>query len=147
MSTVRQVLYGLALLGALALLLWAQSQRIAAADKNTELAQQRADTATTEADLSTARAVMLRSTLDDERAAQVGLRKLQDELRTGLARRQKTIEELTRENKDLRDWAQQLLPDVARGLRERPAIIGAAGYRDWMSGRGAVHAAGDGATP
>lgn len=143
MSTLRQALYGVALLAAIALLVWAQSQRIEVADKNAELANQAADAARDRATRSEATAIQLQASLQEERTAQIKLRSVQDQLRQGLATRQQMIEDLKRENADLRLWADQPLPYAARRLRERPAITGAAAYRDWVSGRGALHTVGD----
>ena len=143
MSTLRQVLYGIALLGALALLIWGQEARINVAESKTELAKIAAKTAREDADRNLATAKTLTDTLKQERDAQSLLRSQQDQLRLGLAKRERTIEELKRENTELRDWAAQPLPDAARRLRERPALTGAAAYRDWLSGRGAVRAASD----
>ncbi|MNC11926.1 hypothetical protein D3C75_596370 [compost metagenome] len=144
MSTLRQALYGFALLGALALLMWGQEQRIAIADKNTELAEKDLKAARGEADQNLATANTLRDTLQQERDTQANLRTQQDQLRQGLANRERTIEALKRENSELRIWADQLLPDAARRLRKRPALTGADAYRQWLSGRGAVPPAGDG---
>ncbi len=143
MSTLRQALYGLALLGALALLIWVQETRIDIAEGKTERAQDAAKTARDDADRNLKTANTLADTLKQERENQGALRTQQDLLRQGLAKRERTIEELKRENSELRDWATQLLPDAARRLRERPAITGAAAYRDWLSGRGAVPPASD----
>jgi len=142
-STLRQFLYGVALLGALALLIWTQELRITVADKNTELATQDAKTAREDADRNLATAKTVQATLEQERSAQTTLRTQQDQLRQGLAKRELTIEALKRENAELRDWAAQSLPDAARRLRERPALTGADAYRQWLSGRGAVHPAGN----
>jgi len=142
-STLRQALYGLALLGALALLIWVQETRIDVAEGKIERAQDSAKTARDDADRNLKTANTLADTLKQERENQGALRTQQDLLRQGLAKRERTIEELKRENSELRDWATQLLPDAARRLRERPAITGAAAYRDWLSGRGAVPTAGD----
>ncbi|MCK7396589.1 Rz-like lysis system protein LysB [Enterobacter bugandensis] len=50
-----------------------------------------------------------------------------------LRHRQHRIEELKRENEDLRRWADTPLPaDIIR-LRERPALAGGAAYREWLS--------------
>lgn len=55
-----------------------------------------------------------------------------------LRRRQHRIEELKRENEDLRRWADAPLPaDIIR-LRERPALAGGAAYREWLSKSDAV---------
>lgn len=59
--------------------------------------------------------------------------------------RQRRIEELKRENEDLRHWADTPLPaDIIR-LRERPALTGGAAYRQWLSASDAV-LAGAGST-
>ena len=143
MSTLRQALYSFALLGALALLIWGQQQRIDVAEGQTERANDAVKTARKDADRNLATATTLTATLKQERENQSALRAQQDQLRLALAKRARTIEELKRENDELRDWAAQPLPDVARRLRERPALTGAAAYRDWLSGRGAVPAASD----
>ncbi|MDD0986599.1 Rz-like lysis system protein LysB [Pseudomonas shahriarae] len=143
MSTLRQALYGVALLGALALLIWGQQQRINVAEGNTELAKAAALAARADADRNLTTVNTLTNTLKQERNAQSALRTQQDQLRQGLAKRERTIEELKLENAELRTWATQPLPDVARRLRERPALTGADAYRQWMSGRGAVPVAGD----
>ncbi|MBL5920754.1 LysB family phage lysis regulatory protein [Lelliottia amnigena] len=61
------------------------------------------------------------------------------ELTTALLRnRQHRIEELKRENEDLRRWADTALPaDIIR-LRARPALAGGAAYREWLSEGDAV---------
>ena len=143
MSTLRQALYGFALLGALALLIWGQQQRIDVAEGQTERANDAVKTARKDADRNLATVTTLTATLKQERENQSALRAQQDQLRLALAKRARTIEELKRENDELRDWAAQPLPDVARRLHERPALTGAAAYRDWLSGRGAVPVAGD----
>ncbi|SUF99668.1 regulatory protein [Salmonella enterica subsp. enterica serovar Hartford] len=49
-----------------------------------------------------------------------------------LRQRQRRIEELKRENEDLRRWADTPLPaDIIR-LRERPTLTGGAAYRQWL---------------
>ncbi|MFI8430674.1 Rz-like lysis system protein LysB [Pseudomonas sp. NPDC078863] len=143
MSTLRQALYGIALLGALALLIWGQQQRIDAAEGKTARANDAAKTAREDANRNLAIVNTLTTILQQERESQSALRAQQDQLRQALAKRARTIEELKLENDELRDWAAQPLPDAARRLRERPALTGAAAYRDWLSGRGAVPVAGD----
>ena len=143
MSTLRQALYGIALLGALALLIWGQQQRIDVAEGNTELAKAAAEAARADADRNLTTANTLTNTLKQERDAQSTLRTQQDQLRQGLAKRERTIEELKLENAELRTWATQPLPDAARRLRERPALTGADAYRQWMSDRGTVPVASD----
>lgn len=143
MSTLRQALYGVALLGALALLIWGQEARIDVAEGKTDLAKAAAKTARDDADRNLETAKTLTATLKQERDAQSLLRSQQDQLRQGLAKRERTIEVLKRENDEFRKWADQPLPDAARRLRERPALTGADAYRDWLSGRDAMRAAGD----
>ncbi len=143
MSTLRQALYGVALLASIALLIWGQSQRIEVADIRAEQADQAASAARDRATRSEETAAQLQTSLQKERAAQTKLRGVQDQLRQGLAARQRTIQDLKRENAELRLWADQPLPDAARRMRQRPAITGAAAYRDWLSGRGALHPVGD----
>lgn len=47
--------------------------------------------------------------------------------------RQRRIEDLKRENEDLRRWADAPFPaDIIR-MRERPALAGGAAYREWLS--------------
>ncbi|HHT0061976.1 TPA: Rz-like lysis system protein LysB [Raoultella planticola] len=55
-----------------------------------------------------------------------------------LRSRQRRIEDLKRENEDLRRWADAPLPaDIIR-MRERPALAGGAAYREWLSQGDAV---------
>lgn len=55
-----------------------------------------------------------------------------------LRNRRHRIEELKRENQDLRLWADTPLPaDIIR-LRERPVLAGGAAYREWLSESDAV---------
>nr|WP_256344321.1 Rz-like lysis system protein LysB [Pseudomonas sp. D6002] len=125
------------------LLIWVQETRIDVAEGKTEQAQDAAKTARDDADRNLKTANTLADSLNQERNAQGTLRAQQDQLRQRLATRERTIEELKRENDELRKWADQPLPDAARRLRERPALTGAAAYRDWLSGRGAVPLASD----
>ena len=143
MSALRQVLYGLALLGALALFIWGQQQRINVARQATELAQHDAKAAREDAARNLNTATTLNRTLNLERQAQSQLRGLHDQLRQGVAQRELQIEGLKRENTALHHWAAQPLPDIARRLRERPALIGADAYRQWLSGGGAMPTASD----
>jgi len=76
MSALRQVLYGLALLGALALFIWGQQQRINVARQATELAQHDAKAAREDAARNLNTATTLNRTLNLERQAQSQLRGL-----------------------------------------------------------------------
>ncbi|HEN3639523.1 Rz-like lysis system protein LysB [Yersinia enterocolitica] len=50
-----------------------------------------------------------------------------------LAERNSKIKRLSRENEALRRWADTPLPDDIIRLRQRPALTGAADYRQWLS--------------
>lgn len=143
MTRLRQLAYGVVLLAALAGLLYAQHQRLLLAKSATDRAVDRADRA--EQDSARRQAIIddLDAALTAERHAQQELRKQQGWIRQQLADRQQQIKELTHENQQLRDWSTTDLPATARRLRARPAITGAAGYQDWLSGSGALHIAGD----
>lgn len=52
---------------------------------------------------------------------------------TLLRDRQRRIEELKRENEELRIWDNSRLPDAVVRLRKRPAIAGGESYREWLS--------------
>ena len=70
--------------------------------------------------------------------AQMQLYAAAEETSALLRSRQRRIEELKRENEDLRRWADTPLPaDIIR-LRERPALAGGAAYREWLSQSDAV---------
>lgn len=136
-----------ALLAVSALGLWGWSQKTLL-DSEKQTSEGLADklgTAQAAARDNLATANTLKATLEREREDQAKLLKLQSELRTGLANRERLIEDLKHENDELRLWADRPLPDAARRLRQRPAFTGADAYRQWMSSSSAVPAAGDGA--
>ena len=138
MITLRQGLYSAALLGALALLLWGSYQRIEAEQGRTDLVQEKLDTVNARVERDATTITTLRTNLADERQAQTTLQQTGQDLRRELDVRKQQIKELKRENAELREWAIAQLPAAARRLRQRPAIIGAAAYRDWLSGRNAL---------
>lgn len=142
-----RILLPIALVAGLALYIWGLGNRLDAAQADLSLANGRADQAARLAALHQANAERIAGQLSDERSAQAKLRTEQNALRRSLATRQQQIEDLTRENQELRGWADQLLPAAARGLRQRPDLTGAAAYRQWLSGRGAVPTAADPAGP
>jgi len=139
MTTLRQALYGAALLGALALLLWGNHQRSQAEQGRTAAAQEKLATVNARVERDATTIATLRTTLADERQAQTTLQQLGQDLRRELDVRKQQIKELKRENAELREWAVVQLPAAARRLRQRTAITGAAAYRDWLSGRNALH--------
>jgi LysB family phage lysis regulatory protein len=143
MITPHRVLYTLALLAALAWAVWVQTLRLDAAQARADQAISLLDQSKEQTRQVVAHANTLATELSKERSAQASLRSTQNLLRQGLTDREHQIEALKRENTDLRRWASQPLPDAARRLRQRPAITGAAAYRAWLSGSGALPPAGD----
>lgn len=139
MTTLRQALYGAALLGALALLLWGNHQRSEAEQGRTALAQEQLANVNARIERDATTITTLRTTLASERQAQAALQQTGQDLRRELDVRKQQIKELKRENAELREWADAQLPAAARRLRQRPAITGADAYRDWLSGRNALH--------
>lgn len=123
---------------------WGQQLRLGAAQEKAERLSAEVTAALGTARSNLAAATELKTTLERERQSQAHLLKLQSDLRMGMTARERQIEELKHEIKELQDWAGQPLPDAARRLRERPAIIGADAYRQWLSGSGALQPAGDG---
>lgn len=146
---LRTGLLALALLaaGAAALWGWEQQHQVATAKEASKRLEDQLSRTQQERDQNLAIANQLKSELARERDSQAKLLALQGELRQGLAKRERVIEVLKHENQQLREWADQPLPDAARRLRERPALTGADAYRQWLSGSRPVSAAGDGADP
>lgn len=122
---------------------WGQQKLLDTEQEKTKSLQEKVDTALGNASRNLATANELKSTLERERESQALLLKLQGELRQSLADRQHLIVSLTNENKELRQWVIQPLPDTARRLRERPTLTGANAYREWLSGGRAVHSPGN----
>ncbi|MBI6601665.1 MULTISPECIES: Rz-like lysis system protein LysB [Pseudomonas] len=139
MSRLRQIAAVIALFSALALLLWGLHQRSQAEQGRTALAQEKLATVNARVERDATTITTLRTNLADERQAQTTLQQTGQDLRRELDVRKQQIKELKRENAELREWAAAQLPVAARRLRQRPAITGADAYRDWLSGRNALH--------
>jgi len=139
-TTLRQSLYGLALIVALAGLVWIQQQRVQIAQGETKLATNRALQAEQQSVARQQTIGELTTALATERTSQQHLQAQQSDIRQQLRTSQQRIEALTRENEELRQWADVELPAIARSLRDRPAITGAADYQAWLSRRNALHA-------
>jgi LysB family phage lysis regulatory protein len=129
---------------ALALLFWGQHQRLEVEKAKSANAVERLQTVQERSDRQAATFVRLDAEVQAERAAQAALRTTQNQLRQNLAESLNQIQELEHANAELADWSRQPLPDAARRLRERPAITGAAEYRDWLSRRRALPPASGG---
>lgn len=145
MTTARQLLYGLALVAALCLLVWIQQQRIDTAQAQAELASGRLQTAKQRNANQAATITRLTGEVAAQRLDQFALQQSLSDLRQAHATDQLKKKERRREDPTHETWAAQPLPDAARRLHQRPAITGAAGYRQWLSGRDALHAGASGA--
>ncbi len=140
MTTARQLLYGLALVGALCLLIWMQQQRIDTAQAQADLASERLQTAQQRNARQAATIIHLTGEVATQRLDQLALQQTLSDLRQAHANDQLKKKERRREDPTHATWADQPLPDAARRLHQRPAITGAAAYRQWLSGRDALHA-------
>lgn len=141
MSTLRQGLYGLALLGSLSLLLWGGYQKIEAEQARAARAEDKLQTAQERNERQAATITRIGGELAQQRTAQEGLQTQLDELRQARAADYIDKQELKRHDPTLQAWADQPLPDAARRLHQRPAITGADGYRQWLSSRHALQPA------
>jgi len=140
MTTTRQLLYGLALVAALCLLIWMQQQRITTAEARADLAGERLQTANERNTRQALTITRLTGEVATQRLAQLSLQQTTSDLRQAQATDQLQKKERRREDPPHANWADQPLPAAARRLHQRPAIIGADGYRQWLSGRDALHA-------
>lgn len=133
----------LAVAGVIAALLVAvnfQAQRIDAANARADLAAERLQAAQQRNARQAATITRLTGELATQRLDQLALQQTLSDLRQGHATDQLKKKERRREDPTHATWAAQPLPDAARRLHQRPAITGAAGYRQWLSGRDALHA-------
>jgi len=147
MSTLKQLGYGLALLVAVAGLLWIQQLRLETAKAAQASAESRA-TQAEQANLDRQQTIdTLTHTLQGERDAQRQLQTVQADLRREIDVRKAQLKELENENHAFKDWAAGQLPDAARQLRQRPALTGAAAYRQWLSGSDPLHPVPDQSNP
>ncbi|MDH1586999.1 Rz-like lysis system protein LysB [Stutzerimonas stutzeri] len=140
MTTARQLTYGLALVAALCLLIWIQQQRIDTAQAQADLASERLQTAHQRNTRQAATITRLTGEVATQRLDQLALQQTLSNLRQAHATDQLKKKERRREDPTHATWAAQPLPDAARRLHQRPAITGAAGYRQWLSDRDALHA-------
>ena len=140
MTTTRQLLYGLALVAALCLLIWTQQQRITTAEAQAEAAGERLETANQRNTRQAATITRLTGEVATQRLDQLALQQTLSETRQAYATDQLKKKERRREDPTHATWAAQPLPAAARRLHRRPAITGADGYRQWLSGRDALHA-------
>jgi LysB family phage lysis regulatory protein len=145
MTTLRQALYGLALLGALALLLWGQYQHSQAEQGRTALAEARLQLLQARSDRQSQSIIRLGGEVHAQRLGLHSLQEALDSLRRAQAADQLKKKEQRREDPIHQGWADQPLPDAARRLHQRPAITGADSYRRWLSDRHSVQSGTGGA--
>lgn len=145
MTTLRQALYGAALLGALGLLLWGTYQQSQAYSASAERDGQLIDQLKQRSARQAASIVRLGGELAAWRVAQQGMQTAQADVRQQHAASQIQKQEISRNDPSFSDWGRQPLPDAARRLHERPALTGADAYRAWLSRRNALQPAASGA--
>lgn len=134
MSMLKQLGYGLALLVAVTGFLWIQHLRLETAEAAQASAENRATQAEQDSQSRQQTINTLTHTLQGERDAQRQLQTVQADLRREIDVRKARLKELEDENQTFKDWAAGQLPGAARQLRQRPALTGAAAYRQWLSG-------------
>ncbi len=122
-----------------------QAQWIDAANARADLAADRLQTAQQRNANQAATITRLTGEVAAQRLEQLALQQTLSDLRQAHATDQLKKKERRREDPTHATWAAQPLPDAARRLHQRPAITGAAGYRQWLSGRDALHAGPGGA--
>lgn len=141
MTSLRQALYGLALLGALGLLLWGTYQQSQAASARAERDGQLIDQLQQRSARQANAIIRMGGELSALRIAQQGLQTAQADVRQQHAASQIQKQEIRRNDQSFSDWGAQPLPGAARRLHERPALTGADAYRDWLSRRNALQPA------
>lgn len=140
MTALRPWMQSMLLIITLALAVWIQQQRIDAAQAQADLATERLATAQQRNARQAATITRLAGEVATQRLDQLALQLTLSEMRQAYATDQLKKKERRREDPTHATWAAQPLPDAARRLHQRPAITGAAGYRQWLSGRDALHA-------
>ncbi|WP_322978979.1 DUF2570 domain-containing protein [Pseudomonas sp. C11] len=125
MTTLRQALYGAALLGALGLLLWGTYQQSQAASARAERDAQLIDQLKQRSARQAASIVRMGNELAAQRVAQQGMQTAQADVRQQHATSQIQKQEISRNDPSFSDWGRQPLPGAARRLHERPALTGA----------------------
>ena len=135
-----RLLAALAILVLVLLVTWALWQRTPAAEARAELAEQQL----TQAHQREAQQqVIINALWDNARRQETQRRALaqqQATLTRTAANRLATIEELHRENAELRAWAGSRLPDAVIRMRRRPAVTGADAYYQSVRAPQPLHA-------
>lgn len=133
----------LTLIAAVALAVFVQFQQLQAAKARAALITEQRDTARGE--LATVRADLeqLHQREAEKERQRAALAATQQQLEHTLAERTTTIRRLQRENEELRQWADQPLPEPVARLRERPALTGADSYQQYLRNAGALPPVGE----
>lgn len=139
MTTLRQALYGLALLGALTLLIWGGYQRLQAEQGRSALAQEKLANVTARSARQAASIIRLGGEVHAQRLAQQSLQLQLDGLRQAHATDQLKKQEIRRDDPSFSDWGARPLPGAARRMHARPGFTGADDYRKWLPGRHGLH--------
>lgn len=125
-----------AIVGALLVTSGVQTHRLA------EARQALIDQQTTETASKNGQLIALALTANANNQAQTQLRQQVASADQLLAQRNSQLKRLYRENETLRHWADTPLPDDIIRLRRRPALTGAADYRQWLSDSHALPVSG-----
>ena len=80
----------------------------------------------------------IQKTAQQNQAAQAELRRRLNTANNLAATQSQQLEQLKHEYADVKAWADTALPAAIIRLRQRPALIGSAAYRQWLSARGAL---------
>jgi len=144
-TTLRQAAYGLALLLAIALLIWGSYQQSQATQARAKADAERIATLEQRSARQAQTIINLGADIAAQRLAQQSLQNTRADLQQANAVHQVQKKEIVRNDPPAQNWAAQPLPALTRRLHERPAITGAAGYRAVLSGRNALHPATGGA--
>ncbi|WP_433915609.1 Rz-like lysis system protein LysB [Yersinia alsatica] len=124
------------IVGALLVTTGVQTHRLAEV-RQALIDQQAAETASKNGQL-----IALALTANANNQAQAQLRQQVANADQLLAQRNSQLKRLYRENETLRHWADTPLPDDIIRLRRRPALTGAADYRQWLSDSHALPVSG-----
>ncbi len=145
MTTLRQAAYGLALLLAIALLIWGSYQQSQAAQARATADAAHIATLEQRSARQAQTIINLGADIAAQRLAQQTLQNNRADLQQANATHQVQKKETVRNDPPAQNWAAQPLPALTRRLHQRPAITGTAGYRAFLSGRDALHPATGGA--
>jgi len=145
MTTLRQAAYGVALLLAIALLIWGSYQQSQAAQARAKADAGRIATLEQHSARQALTIINLGADIAAQRLAQQSLQNTRADLQQANAMHQVQKKETVRNDPPAKNWAAQPLPALTRRLHQRPAITGTAGYRAFLSGRNTLHPAAGGA--